>query len=234
MKLHFSIDDVIYSLMDLYNEAPKSVFCVPFFGFLKQMHEKYGAVFTLYAFENYAESFFINSVPKHYWEELVKCDFIRIGFHGVFFFDSVEIFEKKCVNFYSCIPICLRPSILRLHEYKADATMLEIVRRFGVSQMLCSERERKKTSYFFSESEEKNIGTVPWVLNNMSYVKTSMRIEFYEYYQLIEQYKQLILFGMEDSMIAVYTHEKYYYEYKKSIEAICEMTFKSNNIQFVF
>lgn len=239
MKLHLSVDDVIYSLMDLCRQTPDSVFDIPFWCLLRDLNEKYGAVFTIYAFENYAESFHVDCIPKQYWAEFADCKFIRFGFHGVFQRENNELFERKCVDFYSCFPKALRADTIRLHRYEADSSMISILRRYGVSTMLCREDESRKNkdfspSYMFTENEEKKIGTVPIKINDISFVKTSLRIELHEKDQLLQELNEIISKSSVDAFIAVFTHEKYYSEYSDSIEAVCKMVYKRSNIDFTF
>lgn len=244
MKLHLSVDDVIFSFVELYKKKPCSVFDIPFFGFLKKMNEKYGAVFSLYAFEEYyAESFHIEAVPGQYWKEIADCRFIHLGFHGLYIFnqahDSCKAFAEKCKRFYSCIPEVLKADTVRLHRYEADSDMIGILRGYGVSTMLCREDESRKIgdfppSYIFTENEEKRIGAVPVKINGTSFVKTSLRIELHEKNQLLQELNELISKSSDDDLIAVFTHEKFISDYSDSIEAICKLVNDRSNIDFAF
>ncbi|MGN0638260.1 MAG: hypothetical protein ACI4J0_07805 [Huintestinicola sp.] len=239
MKLHLSVDDVICSLMDLCSQAPNSVFDIPFWCLLRDLNEKYGAVFTIYAFENYAESFHVNCIPKQYWAEFADCKFIRFGFHGVFRREKNDFFERQCIGFYSCFPEALRADTIRLHRYEADPSMIGILRRYGVSAILCREDESRKIndfppSYMFTENEEKRIGTVPVKINGISFVKTSLRIELHEKNQLLQELNELISKSSDDAIIAVFTHEKFVSEYSDSIDAVCRLVNKHSNIDFTF
>ncbi|MGN0666090.1 MAG: hypothetical protein ACI4KF_06140 [Huintestinicola sp.] len=239
MKLHLSIDDVIYSLMNLCSQAPDSVFDIPFWHLLRDLNEKYGAIFTIYAFENYAESFHVNCIPKQYWTEFADCKFIRFGFHGVFRSEKNYLFERQCTDFYSCFPETLIADTIRLHRYEADFSMIGILRRYGVSTILCREDESRKIndfppSYMFTENEEKRIGTVPVKINGISFVKTSLRIELHEKNQLLQELNDIISKSSDDAIIAVFTHEKFVSEYSDSIEAVCRLVNNCSDIDFTF
>lgn len=239
MKLHLSVDDVIYSLMDLCSQAPDSVFDIPFWCLLRDLNKKYGALFTIYAFEDYAESFRVNCIQKKYWAEFADCKFIRFGFHGIYQREKNELFERKCIDFYSCFPEVLRADTIRLHRYEADPSMIGLLRRYGVSAILCREDESRKIndfppSYMFTENEEKRIGTVPVKINGMNFVKTSLRIELHEEIQLLQELNELISKSSNDAIIAVFTHEKFVSEYSDSIESVCKLVNKRSNIDFTF
>ncbi len=239
MKLHFSVDDVIFSLMDLHNNMPSSVFDVPFFNFLKNMNEKYNALFTLYAFENYAETFYVDSIPEKYWKEFESCGFIRFGFHGVFNESNSEIFKSKCQRFYSCVPETLRAGTVRIHEYQGNTLILNTLKEYGVSTLLTREDESKKygdfpPSYIFSEDEEKNIFTKAISKNGFNFIKTIFRIEFYETSELTQKLNELISGASFDDVISIFTHEEYCDKYKNSIEAVCKSVYNSQVIEFTF
>lgn len=73
---HLSFDDTMNSLKNLTSSAPyKSVFEEPFFAYLKGLHEKYGAKFSLYTYLNILEG-----VTDKYQSELgAASDWLKFG-----------------------------------------------------------------------------------------------------------------------------------------------------------
>ena len=51
--LHFSFDDTIYTLKDIIDKSYDSIFEQPFFAVLKDLHNRFGAVFSCYCFLDY-------------------------------------------------------------------------------------------------------------------------------------------------------------------------------------
>lgn len=239
MKIHFSVDDVIYSLKDLAEKKPKSIFDLPFFDFLERMNKEYGAVFTLYMFENFAESFFVNDIPKEYWDEMCACGFLKVGFHGTFFEESYEVFTKKCRNFYSCVPKELWSGIIRLHRYAADEYMIDTMKNFGLEVLLCREDKCREDgdfpdSYILSGSEEKDIDTKVVYKNQVGYLKTIFRIEHYEKQELLLKLSEKIeLCDSENDIISIFTHEKICGNYFETMEEVCRLIC-SKKIDYLF
>lgn len=238
-KVHLSIDDVIYSLMELEKKRPDSVFDISFFSFLREMNEKYNACFTLYAFENYAETFFINDVPCNYWAELATTEYIKIGFHGTFHDSDDDTFLKKCANFYSVIPQEMRAPTLRLHKFQADEAMLEALKEYGVTAMLCRDTESRKhndfpPSYILSMDEDRQLGANGLSRNGLSFIRTDIRIEFFERRQLDELFSNILDICCEDQIISVFTHENRHKDYAAHIEDVCRTVCIRSDACFVF
>lgn len=83
--LHFSFDDVAYTLHDLCSSAFASVFDQPFLHDLRIIHQETGAVFTLYCFNRCTAlpDYDIAHLPDHYYEELsAASQWLRFGFHA--------------------------------------------------------------------------------------------------------------------------------------------------------
>lgn len=84
--MHLSIDDISQALEELSGPENhfESVFEEPVFGFLKTLHDTYGAVFSLYCFfESKNGEFSLRDVPDGYKEEFAaNHDWLRFGFHS--------------------------------------------------------------------------------------------------------------------------------------------------------
>lgn len=239
MKAHISVDDVIYSFMELCEKEPESAFDIDFYKHLKEMNIRYGALFTLYAFENYGEKFFIDFVPKKYMQEFAESGFIKIGFHGTFFPSDFETFAKKCDRLYAAFPEKIRAETIRLHKYEGDADKLRYMKKYKADTFLCREDESRRfndfpPSYIFSEEQEKTLSLKPFSINGFNYVKTSIRLEFYDIKQLEKILTEYVSSDETDSILAVYTHERIYSDYKTYMEYICKFISEQKNISFSF
>ncbi len=83
--MHVSVDDVNWILKEVtVNKANyTSLFDSPFFGFIKSLHDKYGAVFSLYLFYEGADGWTINNMTSQYKQELIKhASWLKFGFHA--------------------------------------------------------------------------------------------------------------------------------------------------------
>lgn len=239
MKAHVSVDDVIYSFMELSEKKPKSVFDLGFYKHLKEMNNRYKTVFTLYAFENYGEKFFVDSVAQKYIQELEEAEFIKIGFHGTFFPSDYEVFTQKCDRLYSILPERVYAETIRLHKYEADKDKIEYMKKYNATTFLCREDESRKIkdfppSYFFSKEEENRLGINPCQINDLDYVKTSIRLEFYTLEQLENKLVNLTASADKNSILAIYTHERLYHEYMAHMEIVCKSIAENYNVDFTF
>lgn len=76
--LHISFDDINICIKNLKKYEYDSVFDEDFFGFIKELHEKNGAVISLYC---YTDTF--NNMPNFYQKELGACSkWLKFGIHA--------------------------------------------------------------------------------------------------------------------------------------------------------
>lgn len=83
-KVHFSIDDVNYVLKDITKNQEKydSLFEHSFFHYLKELHDIYGTICTLYCFYE-LNDFALNSVTAKYADEFsANYEWLKFGFHS--------------------------------------------------------------------------------------------------------------------------------------------------------
>ena len=76
--MHISFDDVEQCFKNLKNNTYSSLYDEPFFGWLKGLHDTYGAKFSLYVYANS-----IKDVPNTYAAEFATAsDWLKIGLHA--------------------------------------------------------------------------------------------------------------------------------------------------------
>ncbi|MFK9120743.1 hypothetical protein ACJEBK_28495 [Peribacillus frigoritolerans] len=81
--MHLSYDDEIEILQRLTTTLPTSIFDMDSFSFMKSMHDKYGAVFTINLFYKYNDSFTLANVTANYISEFrANSHWLKFGFHG--------------------------------------------------------------------------------------------------------------------------------------------------------
>ncbi len=83
-RYDFFIDDNIFFLTDIAKERPASLFDHFYLKFLREMHRKYGTLFTLNLFyENNHEPFDLTMVPESYKGEFAdNAGWLRLSFHA--------------------------------------------------------------------------------------------------------------------------------------------------------
>ena len=138
--VQISFDDVYLCIKDLKDTLRyTSVFQQPFFKSLKELHDVYGAVFSLYVYEK-ADNFVITEVPDKFRNEFIEnSEWLKFGYHAIEpRFDKKEQsleFERSFLNVRKSIlhwagKSSLAPC-LRLHYYFADDSMIAILKKYA-------------------------------------------------------------------------------------------------------
>jgi len=138
--VQISFDDVYLCIKDLKDTLRyTSVFQQPFLKSLKELHDVYGAVFSLYVYEK-ADNFVITEVPDKFRNEFIEnSEWLKFGYHAIEpRFDKKEQsleFERSFLNVRKSIlhwagKSSLAPC-LRLHYYFADDNMIAILKNIG-------------------------------------------------------------------------------------------------------
>ena len=160
--VHISIDDVKYCLLNLLNNADTftTVFSEPFFAKLKYLHEKYGAVFSLYVYEC---STTLANVTNKFTEEFTKnSDWLKFGFHSDTLYDyssaTAEVASTDYNNFITKI-ITLTGGvnsidrIVRLNMYTGNENVCIALRDCNCGLYGFFTADAVRPSYYLSENQ---------------------------------------------------------------------------------
>ncbi|MBD5200938.1 MAG: hypothetical protein HDS85_02665 [Bacteroidales bacterium] len=206
--VHLSVDDV-EAFFDLirHEEQFPSLFDHPFFGYLKQLHEKNGMKVTLYTYETLGTDS-LRSVPSRYRKELREnAGWLKIGFHwprpefkeGI----SAESFRRSYENVSEAIcdmadSTLLAPA-LRLHYFYGPDSLLRSVEKWPV---LLTADDEHRPSYDLSPSQRERLNRSGSIQSgSRRYVKTDMRIEGH-----LNMRHRLRALGHPDTLV-IFTHE---------------------------
>lgn len=183
---HISFDDVVLVLKELRNEADRyeSIFDCRFLRDLRDLHNDYGAKFSLYIFEH-STDFNIAEMPLKFKKEFkANASWLKFGFHATdpAWPEKTDL-RKFDLSFSSVLKaICefadsssISP-IIRLHYYYATDSMVSIMERTGkVKGLLCADDERN--SYNLSQQENYWLQKHFFVGKSLKYFKTNLRYE---------------------------------------------------------
>lgn len=212
--VHISIDDVERSMRSLVYDSAlyQSIFDEPFFGFLRDMHTKYEAKFTLYIYEK-ASGYDIEDFPLKYKKELRQnAGWLKFGFHSIEpqfqpdseLGDSCLLFEKAFhkVN-ASIVEFASESNIsdkLRLHYFYASKTQLYALKAGGVNTLFTADDPERK-SYSMSDQEQDSLRSGSYRDSNFVYLATDLRIEklSFPYFDLLQH--------AENDTLVIFTHE---------------------------
>ncbi len=237
MNVHLSIDDVITSLKTLHSELPKSVFDIPLFNYIKELHHTYGAVFTLYIFENDGKEFNVSSVPQKYFGEIGDESFLKFGYHGyknVGSIKDLKLFAREMDTINNTFPGPLLSKKIRLHRYIADADMVDILKQNGVKELLCRDDKSVELfnappSYGLTEHDMINVGSSGVCKDGMVYSKTHIQLELFDENSLLRRLSNL----KDEKNLSVFTHEFCLPENKHLIKCALD-TLNKQGVKYVF
>ncbi len=81
--MHFSFDDTYKCFQNLQNNNYTSIFQEKFLGWMKRMHDTYGAIFSVYAFNKNLADFAASENATKYQAEFQSAkDWLKIGLHS--------------------------------------------------------------------------------------------------------------------------------------------------------
>ena len=94
-KIHCSVDDTLWIFKDLTEHKEYvSIFENPILNKIKELHLKFGAVFTCYCFFNAWYNFTLADATDRFTKEFEKnADWLKFGFHRLHHGDAARRFE---------------------------------------------------------------------------------------------------------------------------------------------
>lgn len=231
--IHFSLDDVTKVTNNLSSPKYNSVFEDSTLAQLKDWHDKYGIVASLYVMG----SFTINS--KYASELINNKDWLKFGYHGI------EGKKYDMWKFYNQVEdsigsLSIVDQLPRLDYYHANIFICKILQHYGcIGFLTCDDwsynKEKRVYNYYLTDEQnvllDKNNRFYDET-NKLYFVKTDFRLEqinqrwgntqsCLDYYTNSKQSKELILFS----------HEWKYKEYLNEADSIFKWAVE-NNIPF--
>ena len=98
--MHFSFDDGYQCFDNLSTKNYDSLYDEPFFGWMKEMHDEYGAIFSVYAFnENLAAFAASENATKYQAEFQAAKSWLKIGLHSPMNNQNVNFGTNKGVTY---------------------------------------------------------------------------------------------------------------------------------------
>lgn len=238
--VHFSIDDCIISLKELTENVHKynSIFDNSFFNALKALHDVYGAVFSLYIWEE-KSGFNISQVTNVYKSEFESCKkWLKFGFHGSAKFDYlngenggrtlagfIEAYKNAVNSIEHFASTSVLTNTIRLHRYIASKEEIDFLLKENIHFLLSAHDNR--ISYDLSAAKNEILKQDGMLLTNtMNYIQSDYCIE------LMDNIKPVISHIHKNSNITLFTHEKNFLQEYEKIEYVFKRLLK-NRYTFV-
>lgn len=171
--LHLSVDDVIEPLRSLFEGRYASVWQQPIFSYLRHLHQRFGAAFSLYAFhQGGAGGWSLDQAnDRHAAEFAAASTWLRFGFHAQ---DASSRYgpganhEQYAAQHYADVMAALlrmaAPEALdrapRVHYYTGSLAAVRAWReaRWGVRGLLTADDERAEV-YYLSAAQRAAVAT---------------------------------------------------------------------------
>lgn len=212
--VHISFDDVFLCLKDLKDTVRyKSIYQQPFFKSLKEFHDEYGAVFTLYVYE-VADDFIITEVPTKYKAEFIEnSSWMKFGYHALKPCFEEEEQSKEFERSLTVVNNSINHwagklslgSCLRLHYYYADNDMVSALKKHKIYHLLGADDKGRK-SYNLNQLQSDSLyNKRAYIYDSINFYKTDIRIERMNYIPFELFYLQnkdtITLFSHEWAMV---------------------------------
>ena len=210
--LHFSLDDVQNICYNLQTYDKGTIFSDSTLSVLKQWHDKYGIVVSLYI----QGDFTINS--KYAQELIENSEWLKWGYHGnteKSHKTDMKIFYKQVID--SIGSSCIIDKCPRIHYFHADYTSCMELNELGcIGFLTCDDwawnSKNRVSNYYLTRSQNEILDRNDRLYdkdNKVYFVKTDFRLEhvaqrwetvnnLFEYYSTNDaQNKELIIFSHE-------------------------------------
>lgn len=213
-KLHISIDDTKWVFRDLKDEKPKSLFDLPTFKFLLNLHEKYGSTFIFYC-TYMGNTFRLTETPDIYREQFTENDWLKFGFHT---YDQRKDYQNRnelnMGKHYVDVTSEIRRitgraeynDFVRIHKFQGNKQACADLKKLGVSALLTADDDRQ--SYFLSCAAEKQLH------KDGHFTDPEIDLEFYRSLPRIETTLDILEIVKEKEeagweVLSVFTHERF-------------------------
>ncbi len=223
--LHFSIDDTRECITRLQEYNSESIFEDPTLSILKEWHDKYGIVASLYV----QGDFTINS--KYAKELIDNSDWLKWGYHGNTdkpHKTDMQIFYKQIIDSIGSSPVI--DMCPRIHYFHADHTTCMNLKDLGcIGFLTCDDwswnSKKREQNYYLTNSQniilDKNDRLYD-TDNNIYFIKTDFRLEHIvqrwgTVRNLLEYYSTN---NAENNEMVIFSHEWCFNEFKKEADSI--------------
>lgn len=184
---HFSVDDVFDSFIEV-SDSRLALFDHPFFQFLKNIHDEFGAIVSLYLFyQNTIRGTLrtLAEVSDANKEVLNRSSWLRLGPHGLDYalppyaqssVEQARIFDAIYGEIDRFAGKGERSKWVRLHHFSESYELAQYFRPKGVSALLSTDKEA--VSYRmpgYARERLRDEGAVSY--EGMTFVRTHFRVE---------------------------------------------------------
>jgi hypothetical protein len=246
--LHISVDDSINVFRELSINNPASIFDNARLAVYKEMHDKYGACFSLFAFyQNSSNTFNLSQMPATWKAEFIaNSHWLKIGFHGVdsttdyttiSLTDGVEHYTRIINEINRFAGYSTIDNMPRFSNFKGSKTLHAELKKYGLIGVLAADDTRADDSGL-TTSEQTAVRNGDDYYNyeiGFYYVRTSPRLDAVNATAVVTMLKNENNSYNTKNVLEMFYHEgrESTTEGKEMIEAMCKYAY-DNRIRFDF
>lgn len=230
--IHISFDDVQFCIRNLADNTFSSIFDEPFFKVLKELHDTYGAVFSLFVYK--IETVLAN-MPTRYQQEFIdNSNWLKFGFHQYTTgalnvdYDTAKQYYETFVNriYTLCGGVNSIDRMPRLDYFGGNLNVCRGLRDANCGIIGLLNTDDTRNAYYLTQEELAYLRTHSlWSdrTNGLQFVSTVMRLDWFvngftsdydynvpvennPYDELVYRYKQANMADLYADLI-VFTHE---------------------------
>lgn len=220
--MHISFDDVYLCLYDIITHNYSSIFENIFLSSLKDLHDTYGAVFTLMCFNSHTieKGYHITAFPRQYAGELKSCShWLKFAFHAEnettkYTEDCIEEIKASYNQFLKAILRAAETAdsidtVTRLGFFTGTLADIQAIKEceHGITGLLTADDMR--ISYYFTEEFNKRIIAETILYdseNDIKLIRSQKRLESILYpISALEEF-----LSCDKKIIEIFTHEALY------------------------
>lgn len=246
--LHISVDDSINVFRELSINNPASIFDNARLAVYKEMHDKYGACFSLFAFyQNSGNTFNLSQMPATWKVEFIaNSHWLKIGFHGVddatdyttiSLTDGVEHYTRIINEINRFAGYSSIDNMPRFSKFKGSKSLYAELKKYGLVGVLAADDTRTDDSGL-TTAEQTAIRNADDYYNyeiGFYYARTSPRLDAVNATAVVTMLKNENNSYNTKNVFEMFYHEgrESTTEGKEMIEAMCKYAY-DNRIRFDF
>lgn len=246
--IHISVDDSINVFRELFINNPASIFDNARLAVYKEMHDKYGACFSLFCFyQNSAATFNLSQMPATWKAEFIaNSHWLKIGFHGVdattdyttiSLTDGVEHYTRIINEINRFAGYSSIDNMPRFSQFKGNKPLYIELKKYGLVGVVTADDARTDNSSL-TVKEIASINVADDYYNyemGFYFVRTSPRLDTTNAVDVVNLLKTENNSYNTKNVFEMFYHEgrESTTEGKEMIEAMCKYAFE-NGIRFDF
>lgn len=246
--LHISVDDSINVFREIATTVPTSIFDNARLAVYKEMHDKYGACFSLFCFyQNSSVTFNLSQMPATWKAEFVaNSSWLKIGFHGVddatdyttiSLTDGVEHYTRIINEINRFAGYSSIDNMPRFSKFKGNKALYTELKKYGLVGVLAADDTRPDDSGLTTAEQTAVRNGDDYYNYEMGFyfVRTSPRLDLVNAAAVLTMLKTENNSYNTKNVFEMFYHEgrESSVEGKEMIEAICKFAY-DNRIRFDF